>query len=279
MTYKEAWEQGSLVLKAAEIEEFSLDARILLEFICKTDRTDMLVHPERELTGDEEEAYLGLINKRSKHIPLQHLTGVQNFMGLDFKVNKDVLIPRQDTETLVEEVLTCLHDRMRILDMCTGSGCILLSLLHYSNDCEGVGADISPRALLVAKENAAQLGIEAEFLESNLFEKVEGVFDIIVSNPPYIVTCEIEELMPEVRDHDPFIALDGKEDGVTFYRRIIADAGKYLKQGGVLAFEIGCEQGKAVSQMMTDAGYIDVNVKKDLCGLDRVVIGRKRIDV
>ena len=154
-----------------------------------------------------------------------------------------------------------------------------MSLLHYSNDCEGVGADISDKALEVAKENASRLGISAKFVKSDLFENIEGTFDVIVSNPPYIRTCEIETLMPEVRDHDPFIALNGKEDGVSFYREIIKNAGYYLKQGGLIAFEIGEDQGAEVSRMLADAGYVYVEVKKDLCGLDRVVTGRKKIDV
>ncbi len=279
MTYREAYDRGSLELKAAEITDFNNDARLLLEYVCKTDRTTLLAYGDREISEDEEAKYFALLKKRAGHVPLQHLTGIQGFMGLDFCVNENVLVPRPDTETLVEEVLRELHDGMSILDMCTGSGCILLSLLNYSNDCVGVGADISEKALEVAKENAKRLGIDADFIESNLFENVEGVFDIIVSNPPYIRTCEIEELMPEVRDHDPFIALNGKEDGVSFYREIIRDAGEHLKGGGFLAFEIGCDQGKTVSDMMKDAGYKDVEVFKDLGGLDRVVKGRKKFNV
>jgi len=279
MTYWDSYEQGSLLLKAAEIEEYALDSRLLLEFVCKTERSALFTHKERVLTEAEEQEYFELIKKRATHIPLQHLTGVQGFMCLEFVVNGDVLIPRADTETLVEVVMKELHDGMKILDMCTGSGCILLSLLHYSNDCEGTGADISAGALKIAKQNAEKLSIDAQFVESNLFEKVEGKYDIIVSNPPYIRTCEIEELMPEVRDHDPFIALNGKEDGVTFYRNIINEAPKYLVRGGLLAFEIGCDQGKAVCDMMTAAGFTGVEVKKDLCGMDRVVTGRTKINV
>ena len=279
MNYLKTLNRGRLILKAAEIDECDLDARLLLEYVCKTDRSAVILDPHRELTESEESEYEELLKKRASHIPLQHLTGIQGFMGLDFCVNKDVLIPRQDTESLVEEVMKEMHDGMRILDMCTGSGCILLSLLHYSNDCIGVGADISPAALSVAKKNADRLGIEADFIESDLFENVDGVFDIIVSNPPYIRTCEIEELMPEVKDHDPFIALNGKEDGVTFYRRIIKDAPDHLVMGGLLAFEIGNDQGKAVSDMMNDAGFTGVCVLKDLCGNDRVVLGRKKINV
>lgn len=279
MTYREAYDQGSLLLKAADIEEYALDARLLLEHVCGTDRTVLLANGDMELTPEQEKAYFPLIKKRSTHIPLQHLTGIQGFMGLDFCVSADVLIPRADTETLVEEVMKELHDGMRILDMCTGSGCILLSLLHYSNDCEGVGADISEPALEIAKKNMKRLKLDAEFVKSDLFENIEGVFDIIVSNPPYIRTCEIEELMPEVRDHDPFIALNGREDGISFYREIIKDSDGYIKQGGLLAFEIGQDQGKAVRDLMCSAGFTDVEVVKDLCGNDRVVKGRKKINV
>ncbi len=279
MNYRESFDKGSLLLKAADIEEHSLDARLLLEHVCNTNRSDMILNPDRELSQEEEKAYNELIKKRATHVPLQHLTGIQGFMGLDFCVNKDVLIPRADTETLVEAVMKELHDGMRILDMCTGSGCILLSLLNYSNDCVGTGVDISAAALEVAKNNAQRLNISAEFLESDLFSRVEGKYDIIVSNPPYIRTCEIEELMPEVRDHDPFIALNGKEDGVSFYRDIINKAPDYLVKGGLLAFEIGCEQADEVSEMMEAGGFCEITVVKDLCGLDRVVTGRTRINV
>lgn len=279
MNYRESFDKGSLLLKASEIEEYLLDARLLLEFVCNTNRSDMVLNPNRELTEEEENTYNELIRKRAMHIPLQHLTGIQGFMGLDFCVNKDVLIPRADTETLVEEVMKELHDGMKILDMCTGSGCILLSLLYYSNNCEGTGADISPAALAVARKNAEKLGISANFIESNLFGGIHEKFDIIVSNPPYIRTCEIEELMPEVRDHDPFIALNGKEDGVSFYRDIINSAAEYLVPGGLLAFEIGCEQAAVVSEMLKEKGFTQITVKKDLSGLDRVVTGRTRINV
>ncbi len=157
--------------------------------------------------------------------------------------------------------------------MCTGSGCILLSLLHYTNDCSGTGADISEGALEIARANAERLGINARFIHSNLFENIEGKFDVLVSNPPYIRTCEIEELMPEVRDHDPFIALNGHESGIYFYEKIINAAGEYLKRGSLVAFEIGCDQGKSVSELMINAGYKGVEVIKDLAGNDRVVKG------
>lgn len=278
MTYRECYEQGCRTLQAAGIEEAALDARLLLEAVCGTDRNDLLVHGEQPVAPEAEEKYLNWIRQRAEHIPLQQLTGEQGFMGLTFNVNEHVLIPRQDTEILVEEVLKELHDGMRVLDMCTGSGCILLSLLHYSNDCEGLGVDLSAEALEVAGRNVLKVltpekAEHAHFLQSDLFEKVEGKFEIIVSNPPYIASAEVEKLMPEVRDHEPRMALDGTEDGLYFYRRIIEEAGKHLVSSGMLFFEIGYDQGQAVSELMRTEGYCDVQVVQDYAGLDRVVLG------
>lgn len=278
MTYRECYEKGSRILNEAGIEESTLDARLLLEAVCGTDRNDLLVHGEQPVAPEAEEKYLNWIRQRAEHIPLQQLTGEQGFMGLTFNVNEHVLIPRQDTEILVEEVLKELHDGMRVLDMCTGSGCILLSLLHYSNDCEGLGVDLSAEALEVAGRNVLKVltpekAEHAHFLQSDLFEKVEGKFEIIVSNPPYIASAEVEKLMPEVRDHEPRMALDGTEDGLYFYRRIIEEAGKHLVSSGMLFFEIGYDQGQAVSELMRTEGYCEVQVVQDYAGLDRVVFG------
>lgn len=278
MTYRECYEQGCRTLQAAGIEEAALDARLLLEAVCGTDRNDLLVHGEQQVAPEAEEKYMNWIRQRAEHIPLQQLTGEQGFMGLTFNVNEHVLIPRQDTEILVEEVLKELHDGMRVLDMCTGSGCILLSLLHYSNDCEGLGVDLSAEALEVAGRNVLKVltpekAEHAHFLQSDLFEKVEGKFEIIVSNPPYIASAEVEKLMPEVRDHEPRMALDGTEDGLYFYRRIIEEAGKHLVSSGMLFFEIGYDQGQAVSELMRTEGYCEVQVVQDYAGLDRVVLG------
>lgn len=278
MTYRKCYEQGCRTLQAAGIEEAALDARLLLEAVCGTDRNDLLVHGEQPVSPEAEEKYLNWIRQRAEHIPLQQLTGEQDFMGLTFSVNEHVLIPRQDTEILVEEVLKELHDGMRVLDMCTGSGCILLSLLHYSNDCEGLGVDLSAEALEVAGRNVLKVltpekAEHAHFLQSDLFEKVEGKFEIIVSNPPYIASAEVEKLMPEVRDHEPRMALDGTEDGLYFYRRIIEEAGKHLVSSGMLFFEIGYDQGQAVSELMRTEGYCEVQVVQDYAGLDRVVLG------
>ena len=280
MNYREAFETGKGTLAAAGIEEAELDARLLLEEICGTDRNTLLVHGGREVTEEERAQYKEMLEKRSAHIPLQQIIGRQSFMGLDFYVDENVLIPRQDTELLVEEALQELHDGMRILDLCTGSGCILLSLLKYSNDCEGIGADISEDALKVAERNRVQLGLEnAAFVKSDLFEAVEGKFDMLVSNPPYICSDVIDTLMPEVREHEPRLALDGSADGLRFYRRILADCGAYLKPGGMLFFEIGYDQGEAVKRLMEENGFLEVEVKKDYGGLDRVVLGTLGFEV
>lgn len=297
-TYREVYEEGRARLEASEIAEAALDARLLLEFVCGTDRNTLLVHGDRDVSAEECERYRNLIERRAAHVPLQHLTGEQEFMGLTFGVNGDVLVPRQDTEILVEEVMKQLHNGMRILDLCTGSGCILLSLLHYSNDCEGVGTDLSPQALSVAVGNYERLcekrpDLKAKFLEGDLFAALEKrkasddgaspgddetrcpgeKFDIIVSNPPYIETDVIGTLMPEVKAHEPIMALDGGADGLVFYRRITERAGAYLSGGGMLFFEIGCGQAEAVSGMMEEAGFCEITVVKDFAGLDRVVYG------
>lgn len=274
MNYTEAFLMGMQKLKEAQIGEAQLDARLLLEEVCGTDHNTLLCHGDREVSEAEEEKYRRALEQRAVHVPLQHLLGYQDFMGLRFQVNEYVLIPRQDTEILVEEAMRYLHDGMRILDLCTGSGCILLSLLHYSNDCEGVGVDISQEALQVAVQNAELLGIKADFLKSDLYEKVTGKFDLLVSNPPYIERAVIPTLMEEVREYDPYIALDGGEDGLDFYRRIIGGAQDYLKRGGQILMEIGSGQAKAVSELLREAGFKEIDVCRDFAGLDRVVSGR-----
>lgn len=279
MKYREIYTEGLQKLEEAAIENAHIDARILLEHICHTTRNDLLAHGDREVSAREYGLYKQTIEERCKHIPLQHITGVQDFMGLTFKVNEHVLIPRQDTEILVEEAMKRVHDGMKILDMCTGSGCILLSLLHYSNNCVGTGVDVSEEALAVARENEKQLREKGElrsevtFLRSDLFEQVRGNYEILVSNPPYIQTGVINELMPEVREHEPMLALDGMEDGLYFYRKIVTQCGTYLSRGADVLFEIGYDQGQQVKQLMEDNHFTDVQVLKDLVGLDRVVAG------
>ena len=274
MTLREALTLGKDLLNKAKIEEYETDAWLLLEAVCQCTRTDLFLRGDAPITREQEKNYKAYLEARSKRIPLQHILGVQYFMGLEFFVNSDVLCPRPDTEILVETALDRILPGSKILDMCTGSGCILLSLLHYGKECTGIGVDLSEKALAVAEKNAKKLAISCEFVHSDLFEKIEGSYDVIVSNPPYIATREIEALMPEVREHEPMMALDGMEDGLFFYRKITDASRNYLKPGGWLMYEIGYDQGEAVSEMMKHAGFCEVSVIKDLAGLDRVVIGK-----
>ena len=262
------------------IEEAPLDASLLLEYVAGVTTQDYLMDPFRELPEEKVRAFEEAVEKRAMRIPLQHITGVQEFMGYPFRVNEDVLIPRQDTETLVECALEKLERGMHVLDLCTGSGCVAASLYligrkqgKVSKDTRFEAADISEAALETAGENCRELGADVHLFRSDLFEKVKGDYDMIVSNPPYIKRDVIEELQEEVRLHDPYIALDGHEDGLYFYRRIAAGAGSHLKQGGWLILETGHDQRKEVSRILQEAGFAHVQGKKDLAGLDRVVMG------
>ena len=231
------------------------------------------MNTKAEVEDAKYQMYLACIEKRSKRIPLSHITNSRDFYGYTFFVNENVLIPRQETEVLVEEALKVCKGK-RVLDLCTGSGCIIISLAKEGNLKEAVGVDISKQALEVATKNAVDLEAEVLFLHSDLFEQVEGTFDVIVSNPPYIPTLEIEELMPEVRLHEPMLALDGTADGLAFYRKIINEAKRYLNKGGSVLFEIGHDQGDAVKNLFLEAEFEDVTVIQDLTGRDRVVTAR-----
>ncbi len=281
LTLKQLYKVGTVKLAEEGIEEFSLDAWYLLEYVTGVSKAMYFAEPERAVSEENADRYIDCIRQRAAHIPLQHITGEQEFMGYPFYVNEHVLIPRQDTETLVEEAIQVMRPKMKILDMCTGSGCIVLSILkmcrekYYMTELQGIGADVSEEALKVARENGRRLEVPVTWIQSDLFAKIpeEEKYDVIVSNPPYIETAVIDTLQEEVRLHDPYIALDGKEDGLYFYRRIISEAGKYLKPQGKLMFEIGCDQAEAVEELMKNAGYEQITVKKDLAGLDRVVYG------
>ncbi len=304
MTLRTGYTEAKRRLEESGIEEASLDAWLLLEHVTGISRASYYADPDREMSPDEWRRYSELVGRRAERVPLQHIIGTQEFMGLVFEVNEHVLIPRQDTEILVEQALAFIgsgkvpaaeNSRTRILDMCTGSGCILLSVMHWAESyrqkalrkagdtarggekqdiiIEGTGADISPKALAVAEKNARRLGISAGFVESDLFGAVRGKYGMIVSNPPYIRSDEIKDLQEEVRLHDPVIALDGREDGLYYYRRIVRESRSYLEEGGALLFEIGCDQAEAVSGLMSGAGFSEITVKKDLAGLDRVVSG------
>lgn len=277
MQYKEAYAYGKRMLEENHISDAQWDARRLLEHICHMDRGQLIVWGEKKMEEEEEENYKEAIKERAAHRPLQYIIGSQEFMGLSFLVNEHVLIPRQDTECLVEEVLKKVQDEMAVLDMCTGSGCIILSIAHYKRNIVARASDISPDALAVARENKKRLGLDVQFIESDLFQKIEGKYDIIVSNPPYIKKEEIGELMEEVREHEPFFALDGGEDGLSFYQVIGKEARKFLKKGGWMFFEIGYDQREEVTSIMEKHGYEDISCVKDLGGQNRVVYGKYRI--
>ncbi len=262
----------------AGVPEPEADARILLEAAFSVDRTQFYLHPERIPLPRQAEQFLDMVEKRCARIPVQYITGKQTFMGLSFDVVPAVLIPRMDTEILVETVLSWIGGRKaEVLDLCTGSGCIAVSIAKLARNARVTASDISAEALETAKKNSRQNGTDIRFLEGDLFTPFcrEERFDAIVSNPPYIPCAELAQLEPEVRDWEPALALDGSADGLAFYRRIIREAPVHLKDGGLLAFEIGYEQGKAVSELMRQAGFGGVCVQKDLAGLDRVVTGEK----
>lgn len=276
MIYSDIYKNASIRLKEVGVPEYQLDARLLLEYVCGTDYNTLLVHGDRDVSPEEEKKYNELIEKRASRVPLAYIVGYQEFMGLTFDVNENVLVPNQDTETLAEEALRELSDGMRFMDLCTGSGCVALSILNYTNDTSCVMTDISDKAIEVATGNRDRLGFSdrAEIVKTDLFPQDDDKkFDMIVSNPPYIRTDVIATLPPEVGKGEPYIALDGGQDGLIFYRRIIENAPKWLYTSGWLMMEIGYDQGDAVAGLMKDGGFHEVEVIKDLGGNDRVVRG------
>ena len=263
-------------LDAAGISDASVDIWLLLEHFADIDKGDYFANQDMGLNPIVAKEIEEAVEKRIKHIPLQHIIGKTEFMGLTFKVNENVLIPRFDTEILVDEVVKYVGDEFyKVLDMCTGSGCIAVTVSDMCDNATVVASDISKKALEVAKENNALNQTDVSFIESDLFENIEGLFDVIVSNPPYIKTEEIDNLMEEVKVHDPHLALDGRESGLDFYRRIIKDSKDYLKQNGMIFFEIGFDQAKEVSDILKDNGFEDIVVKKDLAMNDRVIYAKK----
>ncbi|MCD7766638.1 MAG: peptide chain release factor N(5)-glutamine methyltransferase [Lachnospiraceae bacterium] len=347
-----ACKKAEAFLTSCGIEDAAVDAWLLLEYVTGISRAAYLADRDNCMSEEQRDAYAALVDRRGAHIPLQHLTGEQEFMGMPFLVNEHVLIPRQDTETLVELALAKLEQlaaagmesgqilqesvqnapadgsiresmqkaltEIQVLDLCTGSGCIAVSLTklwerHYGktswqprqesptdrNSCRPrqeyqfgqtaagslriIASDISEKALIVARENARRLQADVQFVRSDLFsafctrklnKRDFSTFHMIVSNPPYIRSSVIEELSEEVRAHEPRMALDGGEDGLEFYRRIIRESREYLLPGGWLLLEIGFDQGEAVSELMRQNGFLAVQVAKDLPGHDRVVSGQ-----
>lgn len=280
LTYRQMCHNGAAILADAGITDAEYDSFALLEYITGMDRTAYILNGSKSVPEDIAERYDAVIDRRSSHIPLQHITGQAWFYGRGFNVNSDVLVPRQDTEVLVSEALKVINAKDSVLDMCTGSGCIIITLALEKKLGRALGADISEAALKVALGNREKLGADdVTFVKSNIFSDInvndDELFDVIVSNPPYIATGEIETLTEEVRIHDPYIALDGLEDGLHFYREITQQSMNYIKSGGWLLYEIGCTQAHDVSDIMSEYGYSNIKVIKDLAGLDRVVMGQR----
>ena len=274
MTFKQALDKGIILLESENIVDAKIDAWYLLSYVSGLSKAQYFLKQSEEIDNNILYKYKDVLLRRAGHEPLQHITGEQDFMGITFWVNENVLIPRQDTETLVEEALKVIPSGSHILDLCTGSGCVILSLVVLGQGLSGIGVDISEEALAVARENGARLvGRKADFVKGDMFQPVSGKFNAIVSNPPYIPSAVVEELEPEVKDHEPRLALDGTEDGLFFYKKITAEAGDYLNDGGWLLVEIGYDQGPDVSTLFKEAGFKDVEVIKDLAGNDRVVKG------
>ena len=263
------------MLKGNNIESPKLKARLLLQYILKKPRQYLIIYDNQEIGKKEQWEYFVNIEKLAKGVPLQHITNHQEFMKMDFYVNENVLIPRPDTEILVEEVIKIAQKMKnpKILDLCTGSGAIAVSISKNVPDAEIYGIDISQKALDVAKKNAKELGAKVKFIKSNLFNKIEQMkFDIIVSNPPYIKKSEINNLSQEVQK-EPNIALDGGKDGLDFYRKITEQAIDFLKLGSYLCFEIGYDQKEEVTEIIKKYDtYGNTYCKKDLCGNDRIVV-------
>ena len=290
ITFGEVLEIGIRRLQEAKIADAKRDAESLLLFLMHEDRKFLFLHRNDGTDEYQTDAYFELIDRRAAGEPLQYIVGSQEFMGLTFDVNESVLIPRQDTETLVELALEKAKEKKRslsVLDMCCGSGAIAVSMAHFLPKAKVTACDISTDALETAKKNAEKngLGSRIDFRESDLFYvkkrkkiiQMKETFDMILSNPPYIPTDVIATLQTEIKDHEPMTALDGGADGLAFYRRISAEAPQNLKTGGFLILEIGSDQAEAVSALLDEAGvYDEVEVHKDLAGLDRVIMCKKR---
>lgn len=262
------------ILSKQDVPDYEYDAKVLIEHFCGMKMMDFVLYPNKIIDEKMVDDTICSAYKRASRYPLQYIVGSQMFMGLDFKVNESVLIPRQDTEILVEYLLDKC-DGKSVLDMCTGSGCIAISLCKLTSASKVRAVDISQDALKVAKENAIINDANVEFVESDLFENVDSIrFDVIVSNPPYIPEDVVKTLMPEVKDYEPNLALEAADRGLYFYKAISREAKKFLNAGGILAYEIGCEQAKDVIDILIENGYKDVVVLKDYAGLDRVVAAR-----
>ena len=274
MTIKEAIKYGSDLLKENKIEDYSIKVKILISFITGIKKDILINYEDVEILDNKLEIYIYNLNKIIVGVPIQYITKKQEFMGLDFFVDENVLIPQPDTEILVEEVLKIsklFNKKINILDLCTGSGAIAVSLAKYIKDVNIIATDISENAIEIAEKNAIKNNVEnkIKFVVSDMFKNIENKFDIIVSNPPYIETKEIEKLSKEVKN-EPIIALDGGNDGIKYYKIIADNYNKFLNIGGYLFLEMGYNQGESVSKLFKNS-----EIKKDLCGNNRVILVKK----
>lgn len=268
MTYKDLYEKGKKELNG---EEASNETLILLESVLGTSRNELFINPDRIVNEEDEKLFWKYVDRRKTGEPVQYITGVAPFYGLDLYTDPHVLIPRFDTEVLVEEIIKVTKPGYKVLDVCTGSGCILAGLLSNVRDVIADGVDISDYAIDLAKRNLDKYSLQADIYKSDLFGNVSGKYDIIVSNPPYIETEVIEGLEEQVKDFEPRLALDGGKDGLDFYRIIVKESVNYLNDNGKVLFEIGFNQGKAVKELLEKEGFNQIKIIKDLCGNDRVV--------
>lgn len=301
MTIREVLTNIRERLQNAGIEDFEYESWAFLDWKLHIDRAEFYMNPNGEVKDELLEELESVLKQREQRVPLQYLMGECEFMGYGFYVDERVLIPRQDTECLVELAVESIRKKevetrqklnfseadysgdnrkpeqkstkVKVLDLCTGSGCIGISVAKLCPDSEVTLADISEGALSVAKKNAQNLEADVTLIKGNLFENIKGRFDYILSNPPYIPSEVIEGLMPEVKEHEPRLALDGEADGLSFYRKIINEAPDYLNPDGRIYFEIGAEQGEDLTRLMNERGFSKVKVHKDLAGLDRIVTG------
>jgi release factor glutamine methyltransferase len=270
------WKAAQARLKAGQIDSPAIDARLLLEAAAGASRTDILTDPYRAVGEDQRQAYEAMIDRRLRREPVSRIVGKKGFWKIMLNVTPDVLSPRPDTETILDVALLAFapHESFSAIDLGTGSGAILLALLSERTAASGVGTDISSEALAVARENAANLDLNgrATFLRTEWAAGfADHSFDLVVSNSPYIPTDHIQTLDPEVRDHDPHLALDGGPDGLQAYRDLAPEVMRILKPGGTFAVEIGWDQGPQVKALFEGAGFADVKVVKDLSNRDRVV--------
>lgn len=273
MTFRELLTEGKNALTVCKIEDAELDAWLLLEHISHMNRAAFFLRQQENVSQEDICRYRDLIRQRGSHIPVQHLTGTQEFMGLEFLVSPDVLVPRQDTELLVEKLLPLVSGKS-ILDVCTGSGCIAISLAKLGVPRRVDATDLSGKALDIAGKNAKKLEADVTFYQGDLLENISEKYDIIVSNPPYIASKVVRGLMPEVREHEPLLALDGGADGLVLYRRLLEQVPTHLETDGIFAVEIGYDQGETVTELFVQHGFEEIECCQDLCGNDRVVMGR-----